>query len=217
MQTKYSLFIFMLMPGAIAMSRIAEQFMIPADYLALERKAEIKSEYLNGRIYAMSGASRNHNALVFNLAHRIGNQLDKKPCQGYVNDMRVKVSPTGLYTYPDMVIVCGEPRFEDQAFDTLLNPTVIIEVLSDSTEKYDRGEKFAHYRALDSLTDYLLVAQNQPRIECFSRQPGGQWLYSVADGLDAQMNVGEMDFVLRLNEIYERVVFADHETTGITQ
>ena len=199
------------------MSQPAEQFITPAEYLAFERTADTKSEYLNGRIYAMSGASRNHNRITISLAATLHLQLKRKPCEAFVNDMRVKVSPTGLYTYPDMVIVCGEPRFEDQAFDTLLNPTVIIEVLSDSTEKYDRGEKFAHYRALDSLTDYLLVAQNQPRIECFSRQPGGQWLYSVADGLDAQMNVGEMDFVLRLNEIYERVVFADHETTGITQ
>ena len=198
------------------MSQPAEQFITPADYLVLERKALIKSEYLNGRIYAMSGASLQHNRIVAGLAVTVGNQLRRKSCEPFFGDMRVKVSPTGLYTYPDVVIVCGELRLEDQAFDTLLNPTVIIEVLSDSTEKYDRGEKFAHYRALDSLTDYLLVAQNQPRIERFNRQAEGHWLYSVADGLDAQMNVGEMDCVLRLNEIYERVVFADHETIGIT-
>jgi Uma2 family endonuclease len=198
------------------MSQPAEQFITPADYLVLERKALIKSEYLNGRIYAMSRASLQHNRIVAGLAVTVGNQLRRKSCEPFFGDMRVKVSPTGLYTYPDVVIVCGELRLEDQAFDTLLNPTVIIEVLSDSTEKYDRGEKFAHYRALDSLTDYLLVAQNQPRIERFNRQAEGHWLYSVADGLDAQMNVGEMDCVLRLNEIYERVVFADHETIGIT-
>ncbi len=191
------------------MSRPAEQFISPADYLALERQAETKSEYLNGCIYAMTGASREHNTIVFNLARRIGNQLDRKPCRGYVNDMRVKVSPTGLYTYPDAVVVCGEPRFEDRHLDTLLNPTVIIEVLSDSTEAYDRGDKFAHYRTLESLTDYLLVAQDKPRIEHYSRQPDGQWLYSAADGLDARAEIAAIGCVLQLTEVYDRVEFPD--------
>lgn len=194
------------------MSRPAEQFITAADYLALERQAETKSEYLNGCIYAMSGASRSHNRITFNLARRIGNQLGGRRCEGYVNDLRVKVSPTGLYTYPDVVVVCGEPRFEDQHVDTLLNPTVIIEVLSDSTEAYDRGEKFAHYRALESLTDYLLVAQDQPRIEHFRRQPDGQWLYSAADGLDSQVAIANIGCVLQLAEVYERVAFAEPGT-----
>lgn len=189
------------------MSRPAEQFISPADYLALERQAETKSEYLNGCIYAMTGASREHNTIVFNLARRIGNQLDRKPCRGYVNDMRVKVSPTGLYTYPDAVVVCGEPRFEDRYLDTLLNPTVIIEVLSDSTEAYDRGDKFAHYRTLESLTDYLLVAQDKPRIEHYSRQPDGRWLYSAADGLGARAEIAAIGCVLPLAEVYDRVEF----------
>ena len=191
------------------MSRPAEQFITAADYLALERQADAKSEYLNGYIYAMSGASRSHNRITFNLTRRIGNQLGGRRCEGYVNDMRVKVSPTGLYTYPDVVVVCGEPRFEDQHVDTLLNPTVIIEVLSDSTEAYDRGEKFAHYRALESLTDYLLVAQDQPRIEHFRRQPDGRWLYSVADGLGSQVEIADIGCVLQLAEVYERVAFAE--------
>ncbi|MFO1423883.1 MAG: Uma2 family endonuclease [Candidatus Competibacteraceae bacterium] len=195
------------------MSQLAEQFITAADYLTLERQAETKSEYLNGRIYAMSGASEEHNTIVFNLARRIGNQLDKKPCRGYVNDMRVKVSPTGLYTYPDVVVVCGEPRFEDQHVDTLLNPTLIIEVLSDSTAAYDRGEKFAHYRALQSLSDYLLVAQDQPRIEHYQRQPDGRWLYSATDGLNAQVEISTIGCVLSLAEVYERVVFAEPEPT----
>ncbi len=194
------------------MSRPAEQFITAADYLALERQADAKSEYLNGCIYAMSGASRSHNRITFNLARRIGNQLGGRRCEGYVNDLRVKVSPTGLYTYPDVVVVCGEPRFEDQHVDTLLNPTVIIEVLSDSTEAYDRGEKFAHYRALESLTDYLLVAQDQPRIEHFRRQPDGQWLYSAADGLDSQVAIANIGCVLQLAEVYERVAFAEPGT-----
>lgn len=191
------------------MSRPAEYFVTPADYLALERRAETKSEYLNGTIYAMSGASRNHNRITVNLARRLGNQLSGKPCEPFINDMRVKVSPTGLYTYPDVVIVCGDPRFEDNQVDTLLNPTVIIEVLSDSTEAYDRGEKFAHYRALESLTDYLLVAQDKPRIEHYQRQADGQWLYSVADGMEAQTDITAIGSVLRLIEIYDRVEFSD--------
>ena len=191
------------------MSRPAEQFITVADYLALERQAQTKSEYLNGHIYAMSGASRSHNRITFNLARRIGNQLGASRCEAYVNDMRVKVSPTGLYTYPDVTVVCGEPRFEDAKVDTLLNPTVIIEVLSDSTEAYDRGGKFAHYRALESLSDYLLIAQDQPRIEHFRRQKDGQWLYSAADGLEAQVAIATIGCVLHLAEVYERVSFAE--------
>lgn len=191
------------------MSRPAEQFITPADYLALERKAETKSEYLNGHIYAMSGASRNHNRITINLAAMLHSRLKGKPCEPFSGDMRVKISPTGLYTYPDVVVACGESRFDDQQFDTLLNPTVIIEVLSDSTAAYDRGDKFAHYRTLESLTDYLLVAQDKPRIEHFSRQPNGQWLYSAADDADAQVEIATISCVLPLAEVYERVVFSD--------
>jgi Uma2 family endonuclease len=191
------------------MSRPAEQFITPADYLALERQAETKSEYLNGHIYAMSGASLKHNRIVAGLAVAVGAQLRGKPCEPFFGDMRVKVSPTGLYTYPDVVIVCGEPQLEDTHFDTLLNPKVIIEVLSDSTEAYDRGSKFAHYRALESLTDYLLVAQNQPRMEHFARQADRSWRYFVADGLEAEIEIATIDCVLRLAEVYERVTFPE--------
>src|SRR5919198_4874617 len=117
----------------------------PEEYLALERAARHKSEYVNGRIYALAGASRAHNLIVVNVSAELRAQLRGRPCETYASDMRVKVSQTGLYTYPDVVVVCGEPRFEDAQVDTLLNPTVIIEVLSESTESYDRGEKFAHY------------------------------------------------------------------------
>ena len=123
--------------------------------------------------------------------------------------MRVKVSPTGLYTYPDVIVVCGEPRFEDDQLDTLLNPQVIIEVLSESTEKYDRGDKFAHYRMLDSLTDYLLVAQHQPLIEHFQRQTDGSWRYSVAQGLEAEIAIPAIGCVLRLVEVYQWVEFPE--------
>lgn len=192
------------------MSRPAEQFIPPADYLALERKAETKSEYLNGHIYAMSGASRNHNRITINLAAMLHSRLKGKPCEPFSSDMRVKVNPTGLYTYPDLVVACGASRFDDQQLDTLLNPTVIIEVLSDSTAAYDRGDKFAHYRTLESLTDYLLVAQDKPRIEHFSRQQNGQWLYSATDGLSATVEIATIGCVLPLAEVYERVAFPDY-------
>lgn len=191
------------------MSRPAEQFITAADYLAMERQAETKSEYLNGRIYAMSGASRNHNRITLNLGAMLRTQLRGYPCEPFVNDLRVKVSPTGLYTYPDVVVVCGEPRFEDDRVDTLLNPKVLIEVLSESTEKYDRGDKFTHYRALESVSDYLLVAQHQPCIECFHRQADGSWLYSVAQGLEAQIDIAAISCALRLEEVYERVIFPE--------
>ena len=119
------------------------------DYLAIERSAEFKSEFFDGEIFAMSGASEPHNIIVTNTIIELGNQLKKRPCKLYANDMRVKVDPTGLYTYPDLVVMCGKAQFDDTHFDTLLNPTLIIEVLSDSTEAYDRGRKFEHYRKLN--------------------------------------------------------------------
>ncbi|MDZ7622636.1 MAG: Uma2 family endonuclease [Candidatus Competibacteraceae bacterium] len=191
------------------MPQLAEPLITPVDYLARERRSEVRSEYLNGRIYAMSGASREHNRITINLSAMLHSRLKGKPCEPFSGDLRVKVSPTGLYTYPDVIVVCGESRFEDEHVDTLLDPTVIIEVLSDSTEAYDRGEKFAHYRALESLTDYLLVAQDRPRIEHFVRQPDSCWLYSVTDGLDKQIEIATIDCVLPLAEVYERVVFSE--------
>ncbi len=175
------------------MSRPAEHFITAADYLALERQAETKSEYFNGGIYAMSGASRNHNRITINLGAMLHARLRGKSCEPFVN-----------------IVVCGEPRFEDDQFDTLLNPKVIIEVLSESTEKYDRGDKFAHYQTLDSLTDYLLVAQNQPYIEHFQRQADGAWRYSAAQGLEAEIDIPAIECVLRLAEVYERVTFPEH-------
>jgi Uma2 family endonuclease len=142
------------------MSAANTDFITAAEYLEIERKAEIKSEYIAGRTYAMSGASRQHNLITANTLSEIHPQLRGRNCEAFVSDMRVKVSPTGMYTYPDDVAVCGEARFEDSHMDTLLNPTVIVEVLSGSTEAYDRGEKFAHYRRLESLREYVLVAQD---------------------------------------------------------
>jgi Uma2 family endonuclease len=177
----------------------------PEDYLAIERGAEYKSEYFNGEIFAMAGASRAHNTIVANTVIELGGQLKKRPCKVYVNDMRVKVSPTGLYTYPDVLVVCGKEQFDDAHLDTLLNPTLIIEVLSDSTEAYDRGRKFEHYRHLDSLVEYVLIAQHRPHVESFRRQPDQHWLLTECSGLDGMLRLQSIDCELALAEVYAKV------------
>ena len=139
----------------------------PEEYLELERKADYKSEYINGYIVATAVATEAHTLIMFNLALTVGSQLRHRPCFAYVADKRVKVSETNLYAYPDLVALRGERRHEDDGLDTLLNPQVLVEVLSPSTEAYDRGEKFAHYRRLASLSDYVLISQDRMRIEHF--------------------------------------------------
>ena len=177
----------------------------PEDYLALERSADFKNEYFAGEIFAMTGASEPHNLIVVNVGAEIRQQLKKRPCKAYVNDMRVKVSPTGLYTYPDLIVVCGKSEFDDTHFDTLLNPTLIIEVLSDSTEAYDRGRKFEHYRKLESLAEYVLIAQHRPHVESYRRQPDQQWLLTESTGLESTLRLHSIDCELALMEVYDKV------------
>jgi Uma2 family endonuclease len=158
----------------------------------------------------MAGASKEHNAITFNMVRHIGNQLDGSDCQGYSNDMRVRVQECNRYYYPDLVVVCGEPQFEDTSFDNLTNPTVIIEVLSESTQTKDRGEKLLYYRTLASVQVYVLVAQDAPRAECYTRQEGG-WFYTVTEGLDAELILEAIGVRLRLADIYTRVTFPPQE------
>jgi Uma2 family endonuclease len=165
------------------MSAIPKPYLSSAEYLAFERQSESKHEYFRGELFAMSGASQSHVTIFMNTSHLLVGQLKGRSCRAFGADMRVKVSPTGLYTYPDLVVVCGRPRFADKELDTLLNPTVIVEILSKSTEAYDRGEKFAHYRTLDTLTDYLLISQDRALIEHFTRQADGGWLLTESAGL----------------------------------
>lgn len=181
----------------------------PAEYLALERQAETRSEYHDGELVAMVGASREHNLVVLNSGREITSQLKGRPCETYANDMRVKVPAVNRYFYPDLVIVCGEPQFEDDAVDTLLNPTVIIEVLSDSTERFDRGKKFSFYRTLPSLRGYLLIAQDEYRIDAYRKDNDGRWLLEDAQGLDAILDLGVADCALALREVYDRVVLPE--------
>src|SRR5262245_5251681 len=157
------------------MSTASKRSLSPQEYLAQERLADFRSEYLRGEVFAMAGASYEHTLIKDNLAREAGSQLKNGPCRDLTSDIRLNVDVTCLYTYPDVIIVCGEPQFEDEVFDTLLNPRAVIEVLSDSTEKYDRGTKFAHYRQVPSLQEYVLVAQDRPLLERYVRQGDGSW------------------------------------------
>ncbi len=190
------------------MPALPQPTLTPEEYLARERVAETKSEYVNGRVYAMAAASREHNRIVLNIGSELRAQLRGRPCEAFVNDLRLKVSPTGLYTYPDVMAICGEPRFEDRQVDTLLNPSLVIEVLSDSTERYDRGEKFAHYRRLESLREYVLVAQDRMQIERYVRE-GDEWRLTVVGEPNDTLELPSIGCVLRLAEVYERVEFGE--------
>jgi Uma2 family endonuclease len=177
----------------------------PQQYLAIERDAQQKHEYFNGEIFAMTGASERHNLIAVNLVSSIHAQLRGTPCKVYSSDMRLKVSATGLYTYPDVVALCGEAHFDDDQQDTLLNPTMVIEVLSKSTEGYDRGEKFAHYRKIESLTEYLLISQDRYRIEQYVRQPDNQWLMSEVSKLEEGIELPSIKCRLLLSDVYDRI------------
>ncbi len=190
------------------MSALATPFVTPDEYLEIERQAKHKSEYRSGQMFAMAGASREHNLVAGNIAGELRNRLKSRPCETYPSDMRVLVKATGLYTYPDVSVVCGEPQFADQRGDVLINPLVLVEVLSPSTEAYDRGAKFALYQQLESLQEYVLVSQETPRVERYVRQPDGRWLYEQNAGLEAVLTLETLGIALPLTEIYERVTFA---------
>ncbi|CCE23573.1 Uma2 family endonuclease [Methylotuvimicrobium alcaliphilum] len=185
---------------------LKKKYYTQEEYLAIERQAQIKSEYVDGEMFAMTGASREHNLININIASELRAQLKSRPCEVYINDMRVKAKKARSYHYPDIAVACDTPQFEDNHVDTLINPSVIIEVLSLSTEAYDRGAKFSHYRKIESLREYLLVAQDQPLIERYVRQ-GDAWLLTETAGLDTSVHLESIDCVLSLKEIYDKVAF----------
>jgi Uma2 family endonuclease len=180
----------------------------PEQYLALERKAEFKSEFDNGLIEAMSGASRQHNLIAGNLYRKIGNLLENRPCEVYTADMRVWIGPKRQYTYPDVTAVCGPPEFQDGEFDTLLNPALIVEVLSPSTESKDRSHKFAAYRRLKSLREYVLISQSEVLVEKYARD-GENWIYTVLDNLEDTLRLVSIGCDIPLKEIYAKVQFPE--------
>ena len=191
------------------MSTLPKTYITPEQYLEIERKAEFRSEYYSGEMFAMSGTSRPHNLIKTNASVQLAQQLRQRPCEVYSSDARVLVAPTGLYTYPDIVVACEEPRFLDGALDTLLNPTVIIEILSPSTEAYDRGRKFGHYRNIESLRAYLMVASESIGAELYTRQPNNQWtLTADARRLEDIVEIESIGCTLKLADIYEKVQIA---------
>jgi Uma2 family endonuclease len=177
------------------------------DYLIYDRDHEGKHEYVDGQFYAMAGATRIHNLVVSATNFSLFRHARKRGCEVYPSDMRVR-TPSQLYTYPDLVIVCGQSEvIKEHGQDTLLNPTLIIEVLSPTTERFDRTGKFQHYKTLPSLMEYVLVAQDAPFVERFLRQSDGQWLHAAAAGLDASIALITLDYVLPLREVYEQIAF----------
>ena len=190
------------------MSTLAAQtYLSPEEYISLERKSLTKNEYLSGQILAMSGASNAHNIITMNIGYRLYDQLLDRDCLVYTSDMRVGVKAPTSYFYPDVVVVCGEPRFEDDVFDTLLNPIVVIEVLSPSTAAYDRHEKFERYQQIASLKEYLLISQSRMHVDHHIRQEH-QWITTEFQDPGDVVPVSSIECELRLHHIYRRVTFA---------
>ena len=179
--------------------------------MELERQTDYKSEFVDGEIFAFAGASEPHNLIATNCIAELRGQLKRKPCKLYPSDMRVQLAESRRYTYPDVAVVCGEADFIDEKRDTLTNPTLIIEILSPSTEGYDRGEKFESYRQLSSLQTYILVAQDRPFVEVFERQEGERWLLSEYRGHKSIVSLPSIGCELQLAEIYDKVDFEQAE------
>lgn len=180
----------------------------PEEYLAFERGTDARHEYLDGHVYAMAGESIEHSRICVNVAGELRARLKGSPCEVLSPNMKVVTSPSGLFSYPDVVVVCGAPQFYDERRDTLTNPTIVFEVLSPSTEAYDRGEKFLRYRTqVETLREYVLISQHRPLVERFARQADGSWSYSSSASLDETVELVSIDCRLPLSEIYDRVTF----------
>lgn len=188
------------------MSTLRQQtYVSPEEYLALERESEFKSEYLDGVVYAMTGASIWHVQIVGNITAALNTQLRHRPCRVLASEMKVRMPDTRKFFYPDVSVVCGEPQFHDERTDIILNPLLVIEVLSKSTEAFDRGGKFLAYQQLESLHEYLLVAQERPAVEQYVRQPDGTWTYRAVVGLDSSLALPSIECTLELSAVYDKV------------
>ncbi len=183
----------------------AREYVTPEEYLARERAAETKSEYYGGHIFAMADGSEEHNLICSNLVRLLGNQLAPRGCRTYTSDMRVLVEESGLYTYPDVTVVCGKPQFASDRHDTLVNPLVVVEVVSPSSREYDRGYKAEMYRSRESLRAYVIVEQDRRYVEVHTRGEAGAWLLTSAREPDAAIWIPPIDCVLRLEEVYAQV------------
>jgi Uma2 family endonuclease len=186
------------------MSVPASRWISPEEYLAAEREADYRSEYFNGQVFAMSGGTDIHSLIAANVTALLHLQLRRGPCRVFTSDLRIKVAVTGLYTYPDLSVICGPREYDDTRRDTALNPTVIIEVLSPKTAAYDRGDKFAHYQRISTLQEYVLISQDRARVERYLRHDTG-WNYTDVTGLEGRVPLTSIGADLRLEEIYEGV------------
>ena len=198
------------------MSTVPKPRYTPEQYLAIERAAEFRSEFYRGEMFAMVGASRKHNLIASNVCRRISENFDGRLCEVYQSDMRVKVNKTGLYTYPDVVATCDQPRFEDDHIDTLLNPKVVVEVLSPSTELWDRSKKFEHYRAIESLREYVLISQDHVMVERFTRNAEGQWALLDYRTIEETLVLDSISCQIKLSDIYARIDFDETEAESQT-
>ncbi len=188
------------------MSAQPEQYISLEEYFKQEETSDEKHEYYQGVLYAMSGATENHCLIAMAVGSNLYNQLDDKPCRPYLSDFRLKIEAVNLYTYPDLSVICGETQFADGRQDIFTNPTVVIEVLSESTEAYDRGKKFEFYRTIPSLQEYLLIAQDRPHVERYRRQ-GQDWVFTEYSALADEVVLDSIGCTLSLAAIYKRVRF----------
>lgn len=196
------------MPQPHTKARLTE-----AEYLRVDRTAACKSQFLDGEMFAMAGGTIEHGLIATNLARELGNRLKGRPCIPFNSDVRIKVEATGLYTYPDLSVICGPIQRAEDADDTATNPTVLVEVLSESTEAYDRGGKFAHYRQIPSLREYLLVSQKEARIEKFTLESEGRWTFNEAAGLGAILPLASLKTEISLGEVFANVHFRPQESS----
>lgn len=178
-------------------------------YAAMEDEATFKSEFISGRIRALSGGSPDHSLIAGNIILGLGSKLLGGPCKVYTSDLRVGIMPIDVETYPDVTVVCGERYINPFDKNSVINPSVIFEVLPPSTERYDRGEKWARYRRLDSLEEYLLVSQDKPQVEQYIRQEDGTWKFTCIEGLEAASVVIVLGVALSLAEIYDKIIFEE--------
>ena len=190
------------------MSALQKTCYTPEQYLEMDRKAEYRSEYVNGELLAMAGASREHNRITINIGSALLVQLRGSSCEPFTTDLRVKGRTTGAYLFPDVVIGYAPLEFEDASLDILLNPVVLMEVLSPTTEKDDRSWKFAHYRHLATLTDYVMLSQYQPLVEHYTRNSDDKWVLTDLRGLSSVLRLPSTGCELPLSMVYERVEFA---------
>ncbi|MGH9941161.1 MAG: Uma2 family endonuclease [Pyrinomonadaceae bacterium] len=190
------------------MSSLPSYYMSAEEYLSIERKAEHKSEYVDGLMYAMAGGSERHNLIAANIIISIGVQLRNRPCRVYPSDLKVRVPNSKRFFYPDVSVVCGETRFADDERDVILNPILIVEILSDSTAAYDRGVKFLSYQQIESLQEYLLVSQDEVMAEHYVRQNNDAWIYTKAIGLAETIILPSIECEAALKDIYDKTTLS---------